>query len=154
MKIKNIRLRPMSRNEYDKFVKTIPANICLFCKYKKYQIIIHEWKYWILVQSISPYFTFHSMLCTKRHIKYFSELNNNERLEFWKSDKEINYAYNMAGIKKIRMQLHIRYTNNKNTGPNEHFHMHYYQFKDGDFKILLSKTAYKQDMVKILGRFF
>jgi len=146
-------LKPMQRDEYDKFVKTIPKNTCLFCEYKKYQIIIKEWKHWILIQPISPYFTFHSMLCSKRHIKYLSELNNKERLEFWKADKKINSAYKKSGIKKIRMQLHIRHEGRETTNLNDHLHLHYYKFKEGDFRILLSKTAHKQNMVKMLKRF-
>jgi len=152
--MKNTALKPMSRDKYDRFVKTIPAGVCLFCEYKKYQITIHEWKYWVLVQPISPYFTFHSMLCSKRHVKYLSELNKRERLEFWKADRQINEAYKRAGINKVRLQLHIRHEGNKSGGPNEHLHIHYYQFKKGDFKILLSKNAHKQNMVKILSRFF
>lgn len=94
------------------------------------------------------------MLCPKRHIKYLSELNDKERLEFWKADAEIIRAYKGLGIKKIRMQLHSRYKGSKAKDQNDHLHVHYYKFKEGDFKILLSKTAHKQDMVKMLKGLF
>lgn len=74
-------------------------------------------------------------------------------MEFWKADKEINHAYEKLGIKKIRMQLHMRHEDNEAKNPNDHLHVHYYKFKEGDFRILLSKTAYKQNMAKILKRF-
>ncbi len=145
-------LKPMPRREYDKFVKTIPRNVCLFCAYKKYQIIIREWKNWILVQPVSPYFTYHVMLCSKRHVKYLYELNANERAEFFKADEWINRVYKKIGIKRVRMQFHGRHSvKNKKPDPNEHLHIHYYKFEEGDFKILLHKTAYKQDMKKLFG---
>lgn len=147
-------LKAMSRGKYDKFVKTLPGNVCLFCEFKKYQIIIHEWKYWILVQPISPYFKHHSMLCTKRHVKYFSDLNAGERREFFKADKSVNNAYKALEVSRLRMQLHMRYKNSgkrkRKIDPNEHLHIHYYPFKDGDFRSLVSKTAYRQNMVKLL----
>lgn len=150
----------MPRNDYDKFVKTIPAGVCLFCEYKKYQILIREWKHWSLIQPISPYFKYHVMLCTKRHLKYLSQLNKKEQEEFWKADKAVCSAYKKIGIKNLRMQLHARFARKavakKSALPldhNEHLHIHYYKFKDGDFKILVSKTAYKQDMRSLLKKF-
>lgn len=154
-------LKPMSRDNYDKFIKTIYADICLFCEYKKYQILIHEWKHWILIQPISPYFKYHVMLCPKKHIKYLSELNKKEQKEFWKADKAICGAYNKIGVKKLRLQVQARFAEKsrikKRTFPfahNEHLHIHYYKFREGDFRILVSKTAYKQDMRRLLANLF
>ena len=82
-----------------------------------------------------------------------SELNKNEKKEFWKADSELKTAYEKAGVKKIRMQLHIRLSEKiglKTGDPNEHLHIHYYKYKDGDFRHLISDSAYKQKLKKIL----
>ncbi len=110
---KNGRLKAMAREKYEEFVKTIPAGMCLFCEYEKYQIIIKEWKYWFWIQPISSYFKYHTMLCPKRHVRYLCKLSEEEKNEFWRADNFINKKYESIGVKKLRMQTHARYPINK-----------------------------------------
>jgi diadenosine tetraphosphate (Ap4A) HIT family hydrolase len=152
------KILPMSRTEYEKFTKTLPGDTCLFCEYKIYQPVIKEWKYWALIQPISPYFNYHAMLLPKRHVRFLYELSVSEQKEFWIADRGIHRAYEKLGINKLRLQYHARFTNrmpkNWKVDSREHLHIHYYRFREGDFEILISKNAHRQNLAALLGRIF
>jgi diadenosine tetraphosphate (Ap4A) HIT family hydrolase len=144
----NGKIKMMPRAEYDEFLKNTLKDVCFFCEYKEYQRVIKEWEHWMLLQPVSPYFENHIMLCPKRHVLRLHNLNDDEKKEFWDIDGKINIAYKKACISRLRMQLHIR---DKHTKSGEHLHIHYYEFKEGDFAFMLPEDAYLQDMDKKIG---
>ncbi len=142
---------PMPRKAYYAFAKKLPKDICLFCEYESFQVVIREWKHWVLIQDIAPYFHWQSILIPKRHICSLDDFRPGEKREFWKAGSEIIEAYRSLGVEKVRLQIHLRLT--KTDIPTKgHFHAQYYQFRDGDFKTIALQKVYKEPTANLLRK--
>ena len=71
------------KNEYD--------NVCIFCKR---DLLIEEFKYWVLVKNRFPYsnvFKNHRMLASKAHVTNYNELEAEAKLELEELLAELDY---------------------------------------------------------------
>ena len=68
----------MTRDQYDRWLKELPPNVCTFCDWKKHQIILREFEYWVWVASIAPYWKYHTMILSKRHFEKFGDMTFKE----------------------------------------------------------------------------
>jgi len=55
----------LSRQEYDNWVSQLPKDVCTFCEWDKYQILLKEFEYWIWIACIAPYWRWHTMIVPK-----------------------------------------------------------------------------------------
>ena len=65
----------LSREEYEKWYKKIPANECTFCNWQKYQIVLKEFDNWIWIACNAPYWRYHTMILPKRHFVKYSDMS-------------------------------------------------------------------------------
>lgn len=126
-------MKLLTREEYDSWVKTIKT--CTFCEWNKYQVVLKEFKYWVWIASIAPYWKYHTMIIPKRHFEKYSEINHKEAKELVKAinygeDKILNSnLYRTDGSKIEKVVYFWRYRKNRydpvsgNMRPS-HFHLH------------------------------
>lgn len=142
----------LSRKEYENFLKSLPKNICSFCENKKYQIILKEWKHWIWIVNLFPYWHYHTLLFPKRHIKEFSQLTIKEMEELKKITIFVIGKYKQKKLRlkngdKLRKYVffwRLREDNRDlisgNIRPN-HFHIHIAPDKDHLWDPIIDSTA-------------
>jgi len=89
----------LSRPEYDDWLKTIPRDVCTFCRWKKYQIVLREFKYWVWIANIAPYWKWHTMIISKRHFEKYSDMTS---LEAGELTRMIDYGEKKIIDSKLR----------------------------------------------------
>lgn len=45
----------LTREEYEKFLAQLPKGYCPFCDKDKHQIVLEEYKNWIWIAALAPY---------------------------------------------------------------------------------------------------
>lgn len=150
-----------NRLDYYKWIESLPKGYCAFCEYKREQVILKEFKNWVWHLSISPVWRYHSMLTPKRHVRFLSELNQEEIMEMVKLQCEIVDIYYGLELKdcngnkfnKFEMLYRTRFDTHDpitgNTKP-DHFHLNIYPFRDHHADPVMERDAYKYDLKSIL----
>jgi len=115
-------LQATSRNNY-KRRPDIEENNCVFCeKMTKKQTIVHQSENFFIVPAEFPYNVGHLMICTKRHLKNLSELNEKENKEIFsvisKTIKALEKSYNTSSF-NVGLNLGA-----PAGATYEHFHLH------------------------------
>ncbi len=151
----------LSRKEYENFLKNLPKKCCSFCEYKKYQIVLKEWKYWIWIVNLSPYWYHHTLLVSRRHFEEFPQLTIKELTQL---KEAITFVTNKYRQKKLRLkdgtriQKYVffwRLRDNKydsisgNTRMG-HFHIHIAPDKDHLWDPVVDSTANQFDFREFL----
>lgn len=155
------RHKLLSRVEYELFLKSIPKNICTFCEYHDYQIVLKEGWRWVWIANLAPYWKYHTMLISKRHFTEYIEMDDFESVEL---KEMLNYAmgkYRNAELRrddgtKIEKFVYFwRKRDNKldrisGTIRPDHFHVHIAPDRDHLWDDVIDDHAYKVDIVKSL----
>ncbi len=147
----------LSRQAYEDFLKKIPDEVCSFCRWKEYQILLKEYAHWIWIANISPYWIYHTMLVPKRHFIKLSEMNIVETIEYVECVEDVLNIYQKARLKRVdgtSIEKYVyfwRYRANtfdpisKNNRPN-HFHLHFAPDKDHLWDPVIEKNAHKYNL--------
>lgn len=150
----------MNRNNYDKWVETLPKDICTFCEWREYQIPLKEFDDWVWIANISPYWHWHTMLFPKRHFVKLEEMNVEEMGEMLRALKYAENKYKNAKLRlsngdMIRSFVYFWRFRNADTVDGEtkleHFHLHFAPQIEHSWDPTLEKDAYKCDVVGRLG---
>ncbi len=89
---------PKNQKRYMKYLDEQYDQSCIFCAK---DLIVREYKYWILVKNKFPYdkvFKNHNMLATRRHVEELYELTDEEHQELDRLFDEI--PHNQAILNK------------------------------------------------------
>lgn len=71
----------MDRKEYDRWLEKLPKGVCTFCEWEKYQILLKEFKHWVWIANIAPYWKYHTMIISKRHFEKYAAMTPSEAEE-------------------------------------------------------------------------
>ena len=135
---------------------------CAFCDWRENQIVLKEGRGWLWIANCAPYWRYHTMFITKRHVKELSELSITEMGELIEF-----YAYAIERFRKaklsrpdgteikkyvffwrLRDDLFDPISGNKRP---DHFHIHLAPDKDHLWDPVIDKDASKVDIVRLLG---
>jgi len=86
-------MKLLTRKQYDAWIKQADPNTCFFCQWAKYQAVIKEFKNWLWVQNLAPYWYYHTMFMPKRHFTRESEMTVEEMAELIQIKE---YAFNVV----------------------------------------------------------
>jgi len=154
-KIKRPKL--LSRLEYDRWYKKLPANVCTFCNLDKYQLILKEFEHWVWIANLAPYWKYHTMIVSKRHFEKYSDMTFVEAGELVsvidygeKKMLEAKLTRDDGGlIEKVvyfwRFRLN-RFDRISGTVRPAHFHLHLTPDKDHLWDKVIDKDAHKWDI--------
>lgn len=81
-------LKPMDRGTYLEWCKDLPKDICFLCEWKEWQLVLREYKRWVLVYSCAPYKQYNMMLIPKRHVEYMHDLSLKEIRDLKEATKD------------------------------------------------------------------
>ncbi len=153
----------LSREDYDKnFAPSIPTNVCSFCEWEKYQIVLKEFSYWLWIANLAPYWWWHTMIIPKRHFVEFDEQSYKENAELldvlsYVKRKMLDAELMRPDGTKVKKIVHFwRFRADrfdpisKNIRP-DHFHIHITPDKDHLWDSTLDSDAFRCDVVKMLG---
>jgi diadenosine tetraphosphate (Ap4A) HIT family hydrolase len=153
----------LTREEYDKgFIPNIPPNVCTFCDWQKYQIVLKEFHYWVWIANLSPYWSWHTMIVPKRHFVEFHEMTFREAGEMV---EVVSYATKKmldaelkredgSGVKKIVYFWRFRadrFDPISGTVRPDHFHLHIVPDKDHLWDPILDKKPHTCPVLERLG---
>jgi len=122
----------------------------LFCE-RSYQRIIRGFRYWYWAESIAPYAAVQTLLVLNRHVVSLGEMTDEERAEMCDCMQRIDDAYERVGIQKVRQLQHTRFDLIRRSRAegivtsNEHYHMQFMRYEDGDLDPVILETAWQQD---------
>ena len=153
-------IKMMSRKDYDKWLKKLPPNVCTFCQWEKYQIVLKEFEHWVWIASLAPYWRYHTMFISKRHFEKFADMTFREAGELptaidYGEKKMLESGLERVGGTKVEKVVYFwRYRFNRfdpisGTVRPAHFHIHLTPDKDHLWDPIIEKDAHKID-VKIL----
>jgi len=107
--MKTDQLKMLSRKQYEEWLKSFPPDYCSFCDWPHNQITLHEGKNWIWIANRSPYWYWHTMLVTKRHVREFDQLSVIEAGELVEMYGYIVKKYREAELKRSDNSLIKKY---------------------------------------------
>jgi diadenosine tetraphosphate (Ap4A) HIT family hydrolase len=139
----------MSRKDYDRWIKTLPKDVCPFCQWQEYQIVLFEGYEWIWIANIAPYWKNHTLLVPKRHFTEYEEMTNSEAIEFKQLMDRAVKKYKSLGFKRFVHFWRKRLDNiDPKTGKLKvsHFHVHLCNDFDGLWDPILDTEARKWDI--------
>lgn len=151
----------LTRAEYELFLQSIPENVCTFCEWKTYQIVLKEGYKWVWIANLSPYWNWHTMLIPKRHFTEFTEMTEFELSEMGEMLKLAMVKYRGAGLKRAdgsEVKKYVYFFRKRddrfdpisgNIRP-DHFHIHIAPDKDHLWDTCLDKEPYNCDINKLL----
>ena len=70
-------LRLLTRDEYYSLISSDQSGACAFCNIGE-QIVLHETTHWVWIASLSPYFKYHTIFVSKRHITGLGQVSQAE----------------------------------------------------------------------------
>lgn len=151
----------MSRNDYYSWLKDKPDNVCPFCEYEKYQLILSEGIYWVWIACKSPYWGYHSMLIPKRHVNAIDELKTKEREELFTLQGKILRIYLSAELfwpdgTAINNYMAFWRQRKANFDPLigadklSHFHLHFVPEKEHSWDDIMNPDAHLIDLEPLL----
>ncbi len=155
-------MQPIGRNEYEKWISSIPDGICVFCHPQKYkQIVLKEGKNWTWIVALAPYWKYHTIIIPRKHYTDIDEIPN---LEFAEMISLFRYArnkflnanftyddgtpiYQYLFFWRIRDASKIDLVHAKKPS---HFHLHLTPDRDHLIDLIMDKQAYNFDVSKLL----
>ena len=147
----------LSRQEYDKWIATLPKDKCTFCEWEQYQIVLKEFKHWVWIANIAPYWYWHTIILSKRHFVEFHDQSFQEVAELltvldYTKKKFIDAKlYRKTGelVEKFvyfwRLRLN-RFDPISKTVRPDHFHIHLAPDKDHLWDSTLDENAHLLDI--------
>lgn len=152
---KNFKL--LSREEYETWLKSMPKDYCAFCDWPKNQIVLREGRNWVWIANIAPYWRYHTMLITKRHIKEMTEMSLSEMGELAEMYNHIINKFRKCQLKRTdgsevkkyvffwRLRDDLYDPVSGNLRP-DHFHIHLAPDKDHLWDPVIEKDAHQIDI--------
>ena len=157
----NKQTKLLSRPEYDKWIRSLPAGVCTFCEWQDYQVVLKEFEHWIWIASLAPYWNWHTLIMPKRHFVEFEDQTFKEAAEFL--DVSIYAKRKLLDAKLKRSDGSLvekivcfwrfranRYDPISKTVRPDHFHFHTTPDKDHLWDSTLDQDAYKCDFKKLI----
>jgi diadenosine tetraphosphate (Ap4A) HIT family hydrolase len=130
----------LSRSEYYSILSKPPEG-CLFCQIER-QIVLHKRKHWAWIASLSPYFKYHTIFVTMRHITDIQQVSQPEfeDLKIIAAFAEKKYAQaKLQWDDKTPVSLYTYTWRNREHGrdtthrvnKSTHLHLHMWPERDG-----------------------
>jgi len=163
MQINTPPTKLLSREEYDKkFIPNIPKDVCTFCEWDKYQLVLKEFDHWVWIANIAPYWRWHTMVIPKRHFVEFDEQSYKENGELLDvlahvKRKMIDAKLQRSDGSEVKKIVHFwrfradRYDPISGTVRPDHFHLHITPDKDHLWDPILDADAHTCDIFTTLG---
>ncbi|MCL4367096.1 hypothetical protein M1563_02915 [Patescibacteria group bacterium] len=150
--MKDIKL--LSRQEYERWLKTLPRESCTLCEWGKYQIVLKEMHFWVWIACLAPYRKFHTMFIPKRHIESIGELIIWEWLELVRLYQYALWRFRELDITDrylIFWRKRDSYIDSK-TGTRKltHLHIHFIPDREHCFDPILDSNAIRIDNIEKL----
>lgn len=153
----------MSRESYDKWLESLPANLCTFCEWRRYQIVLRETDSWIWILNRAPYWRYHTMFVPKRHVEQMSELSVveiGELFSMYESAVEVfrDFEHDISSddfngkfifFWRFRGRIDGEYVDQRKI---DHFHLHLAPDKERMFDPILVNGASNYDYVPLLNQ--
>lgn len=154
----------MSRDQYEKWIRTIPTGICVFCHPDKYpQTILYKTQNWAWIAALSPYWKYHTMLIPFKHyvdIDEFSDDDLHEMIKIFRyaRDKFLNAGLKYDDGKLVYQYLFFWRIRDRKTVGNvasarkpSHFHLHLAPDRDTLIDPIMDNDAYSADLRKLVS---
>ena len=149
----------LSRTEYEEMVKKIPNGDCRLCNLKD-QIMLGNSKYWFWIACLSPYWKYHTMLISKKHIEDIAELTAEEFTDLQNFYQKIKNHLLSLKIKHSddkpidQFMLMVRLREENIPGGSvypkpKHLHIHFIPDREGAERFNLDSTAINIDIKSI-----
>lgn len=150
----------MDRKTYDSWFKEIPKDVCTFCQWEKYQVVLKEFEHWVWIANIAPYWKWHTMIISKRHFEKYSDMTFLEAGELTTvidyGEKKIidNKLTREDGSLIEKVVYFWRYRFNKfdrvsGTIRPDHFHVHLCCDRDHLWDPIVDENACKVNILKL-----
>lgn len=152
----------LTREEYDTvFSPAIPKDLCTFCAWEEYQIVLKEFTHWIWIANLAPYWWWHTMVIPRRHFVEFDEQSYKENAELLDVLSHVKRKMLDANLKKsdgtpVKKIVHFwryrldRFDKVSGMMRQNHFHVHITPDKDHLWDPILDLDANTCDIVKHL----
>jgi galactose-1-phosphate uridylyltransferase len=83
----------MTREEYNKWIGSLPNGYCPFCDWEKVQLVMKIYPNWVWAESNSPIWRYQTMIFPKRHVEDIINLTVTEISEMFEIYKEVVDEY-------------------------------------------------------------
>ena len=154
-------MKLLTRKQYYEYIRNLKVNECLFCNYKKYQIVIAESEYWVWIFSRSPYWKWHTMFIPKRHLFSIDKITQKEFLDLAVLKKNAEKRYRKV-VKEwedgepLSMFFYFwreregGYDTTHKVQKQEHLHLHMAPERDGTMEKIVDPNATSFDYKKLI----
>jgi len=153
-------MKKMTREDYDIWLKKLPPNVCTFCEWEKYQIVLKEFEHWVWIENIAPYWDYHTLIISKRHFEKYGDMTFKEAGELisvidYGTKKIIDGKLKRKDGSLIEKVLYMwrdrfnRFDPISGTIRPAHFHLLLSPDRDHSFDPILDPEAHKCDMSKL-----
>jgi hypothetical protein len=143
----------LTREEYNIWLARLPKDLCAFCEWGEYQVLLKEFEYWIWIACIAPYWQWHTLIVPKRHFiepeeQTFKEVGERVFVESYVKKRLLDADLKREDgtpVEKIVVFYRFRanrYDQISNTIRPDHFHLHVTPDKDHLWDSTLDKNAY------------
>ena len=151
----------LSRKEYEKWFNAYKGD-CMLCDLDK-QFILREYKHWLWIVNIAPYWRYHTMVIPRRHILHLSEIRLSEWTEFRIIYEDVIGAYREAKFKhangtdivKYLIMIRARDYNldhSQDIKRPDHLHIHFLPDAIGKLDPLLEEQASEIPLEEIYSK--
>ncbi|SMQ72342.1 Diadenosine tetraphosphate (Ap4A) hydrolase [Plantibacter sp. VKM Ac-1784] len=152
----------MPRAQYDEWLKSLPEELCTFCEWQDYQIVLASTNHWLWILNRSPYWKYHTMLIPRRHVVEMSDLSVVETGELFTIyaiavDALRNFQSNLPeGERTGKYIFFWRFRSEVDAEVSDqrklsHFHLHLAPDRERMFDPLLDKDAHEVDYIPLLN---
>lgn len=160
---KNVAATPplMARAQYDKWLKELDPEVCTFCSWKEYQILLQATDHWLWILNRAPYWPYHTMLVPKRHVVQIHELSVVETGELFsiysqavavlKRHEEVIPASLRTGKYLFFWRYRDKQRETTNQRKLDHFHLHVAPDRERMFDPVLDDSAHNVDFIRLIN---
>lgn len=152
----------MPRNVYEDWLATLPADVCTFCEWDSYQVVLLSTDHWLWILNRAPYWRFHTMFVPKEHRVQMSELSVVEVGELFRIYEDAVAVLGQLQERLPEPQRISKYLffwrlrdeyREKTTGRRKlaHFHLHLAPDREGLFDPLLDENAHAVDYIPLMN---
>ena len=157
------KLKLLSRREYEGWLKAMPPDYCAFCDWRVNQIVLEETPHWLWIANRAPYWRYHTMFVSKRHLRELGELNVSEvggLVDIYTHAIERFRKAKLARADGTSIQKYVLFWRLRdnlmdvvsgNMRP-DHFHIHLAPDKDHLWDPIVDEGAVDIDMKKFIRR--
>lgn len=142
-------MKKLTRKQYYKWLSLQSKDKCLFCDWKENQVLHKEFKHWIWIDNIAPYWNYYGVLVPKRHFEEYKDMTEKEGKELslvtdYVAKKIIDVSPKLTGeFNQVQFIWRKRFINEENRPT--HFHINVGPDCDGRLNSTINKSAYKKD---------